>query len=148
MQSLKRRLSKLKSAGANWKAPYVARLTVALDGEVLAAIVSPRQAGWAQLTEFNFAHPLLKRALRPDEREEEVTDHAEAGGIGKEFVAALLVSSSPLEDEIWSLAREAAADRTTPDTPDDKLRISVETVVGALPDLDHELVLGIRCQEG
>ena len=52
--------------------------------------------------------------------------------------------SSPLEDEIFSLAREAAADRSTPDTPDDQLRIAVETVNGALPDLDRELVLGIR----
>src|SRR5262249_23189564 len=52
--------------------------------------------------------------------------------------------SSPLEDEIFSLAREAAADRSTPDTPDDKLRIAVMTSKGALPDLDRELALEIR----
>ena len=112
------------------QAPYVARLAIELDREPIGAIVSPPQTGRAQLTEFNFAHPLLRRALRPDERQEEVADQ--------------LAASSPLEDEIWSLAREAAADRSTRNTPDDKLRIAVETVIGALPDLDRELVLGIR----
>ena len=127
------------------QAPYVARLAIELDREILAAIVSPPQAGRAQLTDFNFAHPLLSRALRPDEREEEVADQTVANGIGNEFVAALsAAASSPLEDEISSLAREAAADRLTPDTPDDQLRIAVETVIGALPDLDRELLLGIR----
>jgi hypothetical protein len=108
----------------------VARLEIGLDRELLGAIVSPPQTGRAQLTEFNFAHPLLRRALRSDEREEEIADQ--------------LAASSPLEDEIFSLAREAAADRLTPGTPDDKLRITVETVIGALPDLNRELVLGIR----
>jgi hypothetical protein len=56
------------------RAPYVTRLAIELDGEHLTAIVSPPQTGWAQLTEFNFAHPLFRRALRPDEREEEVGD--------------------------------------------------------------------------
>jgi len=112
------------------RSPYMARLAVALDGELVAAIVSPPQTGRAQLTEFNFAHPLLRRALRPDEREEGAADQVEA--------------SSPLEDEIFNLAREAAADRSRPDTPDDRLRIAIGTVIGALPDLDRELVLDIR----
>jgi AAA ATPase-like protein/putative AbiEii toxin of type IV toxin-antitoxin system len=112
------------------QAPYVARLDVELDGRRIAAILSPPQAGRAQLTRFDFSHPLLRRALRPDELDQEGADQ--------------LAASSPLEEEIWSLAREAAADRSTPDTPDDELRIAVGTVVGALPDLDHELDLGIR----
>lgn len=112
------------------KAPYVARLAVELDGEPLATCLSPPQAGRAQLTEFNFAHPLVQRALRPDEQEDQGAEE--------------LPISSPLEDEIFGLAREAAADRSTPDTPDDRLRIAVETVNGALPNLDHDLVLGIR----
>lgn len=115
------------------KAPYVARLAVELDGEPFAACVSPPQAGRAQLTEFNFAHPLVRRALLPDELEDQ----------GAEAMAI----SSPLEDEIINLAREAAADRSTPDTPDDRLRIAVETINGALPNLDHDLVLGIRDPE-
>jgi hypothetical protein len=63
-------------------APYVARLAIELDRERLAAIVSPPQTGWAQLTEFNFAHPLLRRAFRPDEQEEEVADKLVASSIG------------------------------------------------------------------
>jgi predicted ATPase len=112
------------------KAPYVSRLAVELDGEPFAACLSPPQTGRAQLTEFNFAHPLVRRAFRPDEQEEQGTEE--------------LTVSSPLEDEIFSLAREAAADRSTPDTPDDKLRISMETAAGALPNLDGDLALGIR----
>ncbi len=109
------------------QAPFVARLAIDLDGKPVAMIVSPPQTGRAQLTYFNFAHPLLRRAVMPDdEPAEEVT------------------ASSPLEDEIWALAREAAADRAAPSIPDDLLRISVATEIGALPALDRELVLGIR----
>jgi hypothetical protein len=106
---------------------------VELDGAPFAAFLSPPQSGRAQLTDFNFEHPLVRRALRPDEREDQGVEE--------------LAVSSPLEDEIFSLAREAAADRSTPDTPDDKLRIAVETVNGALPNLDRDLVLGIRDPE-
>ncbi len=52
--------------------PYVARVAIDLDGEPLAAIVSPRQEGRAQLTDFNFAHPLLRYALLPDDKPEDV----------------------------------------------------------------------------
>lgn len=112
------------------QAPYVSRLAIELDGEPLAAIVSPPAEGRAQLTDFNFGHPLLRRAVLPD-------DMPEAGD--ENFPA-----ESPLEDEIWSLAREAAADRSTPDTPDDQLRIAVGTELGALPRLDRDLILDVR----
>ena len=112
------------------RTPYVAQLAVELDGEPFAAIVSPPQEGRAQITDFNFAHPLLTRAALPDDESEQGTDP--------------LTVSSPLEDEIWSLARQAAAGRSTPDTPDDRLRIAVDTEKGALPALDCELVLDIR----
>ena len=112
------------------QAPYVGRLAIELDGEPLATIVSPPQHGRAQLTDFNFAHPLLLRAVLPDD---EPAD--EAGD---------LTASSPLEDEIRALAREAAADRSTPDIPGEQLRIAVGTDSGALPALDRELNLDIR----
>lgn len=111
------------------QAPYASRIAVEIDGEPLAAIISPPSEGRAQLTDFNFAHPLLRRAVLPDNMPEE-GDESDL--------------SSPLEDEIWSLAREAAADRSTPDTPADQLRIAVDTELGALPALDGELVLDIR----
>lgn len=112
------------------QAPYVSRLAIEMDGEPLAAIVSPPAEGRAQLTEFNFAHPLLRHAMLPDDMPEDGDEDFAAG--------------SPLEDEIWSLAREAAADRSTPDTPDDQLRIAVGTRLGALPRLDRDLILDIR----
>ncbi|SET62959.1 AAA family ATPase [Paracoccus homiensis] len=112
------------------QAAYVSRLAIELDGEPLAAIVSPPIEGRAQLTDFNFAHPLLRRAVLPDDMPEDGDEDLSMG--------------SPLEDEIWSLAREAAADRSTPDTPDDQLRIAVGTEQGALPPLDRDLILDIR----
>jgi len=112
------------------QAPYVSRLAIEMDGKPLAAIVSPPAEGRAQLTDFNFAHPLLQRAVLPDDMTEDSDEDFATG--------------SPLEDEIWSLAREAAADRSTPDTPDDQLRIAVGTRLGALPRLDLDLVLDIR----
>ncbi|MCE8512256.1 AAA family ATPase [Ruegeria pomeroyi] len=112
------------------QAPYVSRLAIEMDGEPLAAIVSPPAEGRAQLTNFKFAHPLLQRAVLPDDMPEDGDEDFAAG--------------SPLEDEIWSLAREAAADRSTPDIPDDQLRIAVGTRLGALPRLDRDLILDIR----
>lgn len=72
----------------------------------------------------------MRRAVLPDDEPDDADEE--------------MVASSPLEDEIWSLAREAAADRSTPDIPADRLRIAVDTENGALPLLDRELVLGIR----
>ena len=110
--------------------PYVARFAIELDGEPLAAIVSPPQTGRAQLTDFNFAHPLLLRAVLPGDEPEDDPEE--------------LTPTSPLEDQIWSLAREVAADRSTLDTQPGQLRITVGTNVGALPVLDDELNLEIR----
>ena len=50
----------------NEQAPYVARLAIDMNGEPLAAIVSPPAEGHAQLTDFNFEHELLRRAVLPD----------------------------------------------------------------------------------
>jgi len=108
------------------QASYVSRLGVKLDDEHIAAVVSSPQEGRATLTDFNFAHPLLRRAIEPGGENDEAD------------------LSSPLEDEVWNLAREVALDRSSPDTPDDKLRIAVDTENGALPDLDRELNLDIR----
>jgi hypothetical protein len=115
------------------RAPYVSRFSIELDGEPFAAIVSPPQAGRAQLTDFNFAHPLLRRTLNADE---EQTQESDAVG-----------PSSPLEDEISNLAREVALDRSTDSTPDDKFRIAVATAKGALPDFDRDLALDLRDPE-
>ena len=49
------------------RAPYVARFAIEFDNAPVAAIVSPPQTGRAQLTDFNFGHRLLQRAIPPDE---------------------------------------------------------------------------------
>ena len=112
------------------QAPYVSRLAIEMNGKPLAAIDSPPARGRAQLTDFNFSHPLLRRAVLPDDMSEDNDDG--------------IAAASPLEDEISHLAREAAADRSAPGTPDDQLRIAVETELGALPWLDRDLTLDIR----
>jgi hypothetical protein len=111
--------------------PYVAALTVEIDGAPVAVIHSPAQAGRAQLTDFNFAHPLLASIVDPND--ELYSDDAPPG--------------SPLEDEVAQLAREVALDRLTPDTPDDKFRVAVETRIGAIPDIDRELGVDLRDPE-
>ncbi|RTL92694.1 hypothetical protein EJV44_17275 [Ancylobacter aquaticus] len=108
--------------------PFVAFLGVEINGDPVAAIQSPAQAGRAQLTDFNFAHPLLRAIIDPDEEPEA---RAEQRG-------------SPLEDEIAQLAREAALDRLTTNTEDDQFRIAVETVRGAIPALDRQLGVDLR----
>ena len=109
--------------------PYVARMTIYFDGEPLAAIISPPQKGRAQLTDFNFAHPLVRRAVLSEVESSEEID---------EFI------KSPLENEIRSLSREAIADRSSSNTPDDKLRIAVTTKAGALPILEIDLALSLQ----
>lgn len=108
--------------------PYVARLAVDLDGEPVAAIVSPPQEGRAQLTEFNFAHPLLAQAALPLE------DDDDSGGSDV---------SSPLEDVVRALAPEAMAD-VAAGIPGSLLRVAVGTEFGALPSLDSDLALSLR----
>ena len=121
------------------QASYVARMEVELDDEPIASIVSPPDKGRAQLTDFNFSHPLLRQAVSPDDEPAEDMEQPP--------------DSSPLEDEIRSLSRQVAADRlsrqvtadrSTPDTTRETLRIGVRTTIGALPALDHDLDLDIR----
>lgn len=125
------------------QAPYVSRLAIELDGEPLAVIVSPPSEGRAQLTDFNLKHPLLKQAVHPDDY---VTED-EAEEMGLQSAEELGIEDDHSEvffNAIWELSREVAADRSTPNTPDDQLRIAVGTEHGALPWLDRDLILDIR----
>jgi len=111
------------------RTPYVSRLGVEFDNEPFAAIISPPQAGRAQLTDFNFSHPLLRPIADADDRRKDQPD---------------VIAPSPLEYEVATLAREVALDRSTADTPDDQFRIAVATLMGALPDVDLDLKLDLR----
>lgn len=121
--------------------PYVAKALVEIDGAAVAELHSPAQHGRAHLTGFNFSHPLLQAATDPDdlmEVVEEALDEQEAATeadfIGDPF-------STPLGNEIWELSRETSADATENKTVE--FRIAVETVLGALPDLDRPLGLDL-----
>jgi hypothetical protein len=123
------------------QAPYVAKALVEIDGAAVAELHSPAQQGRAHLTAFNFSHPLLRAATDPDEWievvEELLDEHeadAEADFSGDPF-------STPLGNEIWELSRETSADATGNKTVE--FRIAVETVLGALPDLDRPLGLDL-----
>jgi hypothetical protein len=123
------------------QAPYVAKASVEIDGEAIAELHSPAQQGRAHLTAFNFAHPLLQAAIDPEDllnlADEELgieqTD-SENDTLGDPF-------SSPLGNEIWELSRETSADSTENETVE--FRIAVDTVLGALPDLDRSLALDL-----
>lgn len=108
-------------------APYVSLLGIEMDGAPIATILSPSQEGRAQLTKFNFLHPLLGRIIDPAGQDDD-----------------LVIQGSPIETEIADLAREVALDWSTADTPDDEMRVAVETVLGALPDIDREMRVDLR----
>ena len=48
-------------------APFISALDIEMDGDRLASIKSPPQEGRAQLTEFNFSHPLLGQIVDHDD---------------------------------------------------------------------------------
>lgn len=121
--------------------PYVAEVFVDLDGEPIAELHSPPQQGRAQLTAFNFAHPLLRPIADPDS---DLESDVETSSAQDETDAAGFVGdpfSTPLGSEIWELSRELSADAAGNNSSD--FRIAVETSLGALPNLDRTLKLDL-----
>ncbi len=112
------------------QAPYVSRISIEMNGELIADIVSPPQKERAQLTNFNFAHTLLQHAILPNVPSENETKDP--------------ISCSPLRDEIRALTRESESDLSAQDILGVHLRIAVRNTLGALPvALDGELILDI-----
>lgn len=138
--------------------PYVSRLAIDLDGEQVAAIQSPPQIGWAVVTDFNFAHPLLQQIVDTSDADERVAEadmHAEdaASDVDDHL-------RSPLALEVWELSREVAslqsADLPTltknssdensasePGIGNPDFVVRCDTRLGALPDLDRPLWLDL-----
>jgi hypothetical protein len=108
--------------------PYVAALSVEIDGNAVATIVAPAQTGRAQLTNINFAHPALAAIIDP-------SDDAEASEAPP---------NSPLVGEVAQLAREVSLDRSASDGQGGEFRIAVGTRLGAMPDVDRELIVDLR----
>jgi predicted ATPase len=114
--------------------PYLSKLRIELDGQALASIESPPGEGQAQLTNLNFAHPLVLAVTDPDD-----SDRSNR-------------TSSPLEDAIRVLSRDVAGDikratdegRASVKLPSGDVRVGIATKSGALPDLTREIVLAIR----
>ncbi|MCR6644913.1 MAG: hypothetical protein NVV62_10585 [Terricaulis sp.] len=107
------------------RGPYVSAITIAVDDSVVATIQSPAQPGQAILTGFNFNHPLLQRFRNADEPLD--PDEGEW--------------PNPLAEEILELSRQMSRDRGV---PLGDYRIGVETVLGALPDLNRTLDSDLR----
>ena len=124
--------------------PCVSSLTIEMDRESLAAIKSLPQKGRAILTDFNFAHPLLRPIMDENDR----VGHWEMEAIGVDGLAGDSEHeqmSSPPNGEIWELSRDLAKESTALEGRD--FSITIATKVGALPDLDQKLQLGLRDPE-
>lgn len=110
--------------------PFVSELSVEMDGQNFASIISPPGESRAQLKAFNFAHPLLDKIIDPNDFDPEEDQIA-----GDPF-------NSPLGSEIWELSREIAADGSS--NQDSEFRIAVKSAAGALPDINLPLGLSLR----
>lgn len=126
--------------------PYVAKVAVEMDRELIAEIHSPSQEGRAQLTSFNFAHPcLLKIPEQEDDIHQEIyKNHQVTNNFLYNKIAADPLSS-PLGEEIWELSREMSAESSSNSSDEDngEFRIGVETELGALPDPAKPLTLDL-----
>ena len=108
--------------------PYVSALTVTMDGADIGTITSPAQSGQAILSKFNFDHHLFRRFLDADEPPEPEEE----------------LSRYPLADEILDLSRQMS---TSNDLQLQDYRVSVQTSLGALPDLSRPMISDLRDPE-
>ncbi|MBK6704085.1 MAG: hypothetical protein IPG56_10270 [Caulobacteraceae bacterium] len=110
------------------RGPYVSAISVEIDNSGIATIESPAQSGQAILTAFNFEHPLLQRYRDAEEPPED-----EEGDW-----------PNPIAEEIFELSRQMSRDDGVPLAD---YRVSVETALGALPDLNRPLDSDLRDPE-
>ena len=114
-------------------APYVARWEVGFNRHRVAAISSVPGEGRAILSEFNFEHPLLTAGTQYDGDPRPSPDDDP--------------HPSPVETLICELPREIAIQEANAPSTAIDVRVSVKTVLGALPDLDRELTFDLRDPE-
>ena len=107
--------------------PYVASLNIELDGRPALNLISPPQKGRAQLTNFNFSHPLFSAIVDP---------------IYESDVDELTVDNL-LEQELTHFARHVFAEVIL-HSEDGMPSLAVDTELGAMPDLDSELKTDLR----
>lgn len=121
-------------------APYISSVRIGLDGEHLAAMHSRAEQGLAELTDFNWAHPLLSRYRDPDEEFEDEEKNAALNSMS-EVSEEDTAWRSPLGNELFELSRKIVAD--TQKNQGVRFRVGVETQFGALPELDDQLRLDL-----
>ena len=107
--------------------PYISSLDIELDGKPALAVKSPPQKGRAQLTNFNFSHPLFTPIVDPF----------------YEAVEEDLTLENPLEKEVAHFARRVFAG-VMHNSEDGQFGLAVDTNIGAMPDLDSELKADLR----
>jgi AAA ATPase domain/AAA domain, putative AbiEii toxin, Type IV TA system len=97
-------------------APYVSCLSIELDGERVAEIISPAQPGRARLCNFRFRHPLLSEITDPqgDLQMPEFRDEVDEENIG------VFGFDSPLKQEISELSRLMVASSLSSEKHDDR----------------------------
>ena len=122
--------------------PYVSLLSLDMNDTQILSIKSPPQKGRAIITDFNFEHPLLQQIIYQDDivEDDELYQGDLPGHIdeGDPF-------ASPLGTEIWELSRDMA--KGTPTFAEDNFRVTVSTPMGALPNPNKSLDLGLRDPE-
>ena len=121
--------------------PYVAKLSVDLNGDELATLRSPPQEGQAELIDINWRHQLLEKLVDPDDEPEDWDEglptslgYDPEAENGDPFI-------TPLGNELYELSRQIVADAQVNDRV--RFRVKVDTEFGALPDLDRPLALDL-----
>lgn len=144
VQELGAEISLRWSEGLN--APYVSVISVEMDGKNIVSITSPPDEGRAQITDFNFSHPLLDQSIDADDitLEEDINRLETQDGVGSADIEGDPFQS-PLGSEIWELSRELAVDSNI--NPDSEFRIAVKTAIGALPNIHETLQPDLRDPE-
>lgn len=127
------------------RCPYVSRLIIELDGENFVELRSPPQEGLAELTRFNWNHPLLREPVDPDELLEELEAPMELVAASEEDTDDDREHgdpfATPLGNELYELSRQIVADSQVNERV--HFRVKVDTKLGALPDLDRPLAIDL-----
>lgn len=121
--------------------PYVANLSIDINGNEMAALRSPPQEGQAELIDINWRHPLLAKLADPDDEPEDWDEGLPTALAYDQEAERGDPFKTPLGNELYELSRQIVADAQVNDLV--RFRIKVDTEFGALPDLDRPLALDL-----
>lgn len=152
--------------------PFISRLTVDLNGQQVAEILSPAQPGRARLCKFQFDHPLLVDSAQSELLELSDEDDGEEPDLDTQLkreiaelsrdMASIDLSSTQIRKTGQKIPKAIRAqlvqelasykqarftdihDGSELNEQDSVYAIAVDTRLGALPDLDTPLKLDLR----